>query len=113
MPEKHRGIKILPQHQGRYCLTIMEPESNAVKALFEDLGLQGGGYTWEGIVSALLRERLPDRAGDISIGAEADNMYVHSADRALLETIAELVAEVASDPQKIEKLVETDDDDIE
>lgn len=108
-----KGMQILDPYEGRFCLTIIEPESDAVRAVFEQHGLQGSGYTWEGIVKALVSTHLPDSLDDLDIGAEGDNMYVYSADRALLETIAKHVGEVAGDPKAVKRIVADADNEIE
>jgi hypothetical protein len=108
-----KGMQILDPHEGRFCLTIMEPESEAVYELFQELGLQGGGYTWEGIVNVLVQRDMTDTADELDIGAEADNMYVYARDRSLLESVAALVSKVARDVKAVRTIVTDEDNEIE
>ncbi len=66
-------------------------------ALFEARNLQGGGYTWEGIVTSLVQMKMPEALPKLDIGAEADNMYIYCRDRKLLEQVAELVRAAIAD----------------
>jgi hypothetical protein len=86
------AIQILDDGEGRggFLLTLMDADERTA-ALFEDRGLQGGGYTWEGIVTALVRMRAPESLNKLKFGAEADNMYIYCPDRLLLEEVAGLV----------------------
>ena len=77
------------------------------------LELQGGGYTWEGIAEALAGGHLAENAVALEFGAEADNMYVFSADRATLETLQRLVQAVDVDPDFLRRTIEGAGDDIE
>lgn len=81
---------IFENYDGRFCLTVMD-ESPSTSNVFDQQGLQGGGYTWEGIVRALVDMRMPGTLPTLDIGAEADNMYVYCKSRQVLEDIAALV----------------------
>jgi hypothetical protein len=112
--ELGRGMKIfMNEGNGKLCLTIMEPESDEVREFFEELGLQGGGYTWQGIVSALVDGKLPDLADELEVDAEADNMWVYALERGHLERVAALVRSVASSPAMIRRIVEDEENEIE
>jgi hypothetical protein len=52
-------INIFQADGGEFCLTVMDADDQTY-ALFEELALQGGGYTWEGIVTALVQMRMPE-----------------------------------------------------
>src|SRR4051812_17294770 len=84
---------------GRFFFSIQDNGDDRAAALFEDRGLQGGGYTWEGVLISLLQLKMPDALPHLNIGAEADNMYAYSNDRALLEGVAELVQSAMADRQ--------------
>ena len=74
------NIDIFQDDQGQFCLTVMDAYERTY-ALFEELELQGGGYTWEGIVTALVEMNMPEALPSLQIGAEADNMHVYCRDR--------------------------------
>jgi hypothetical protein len=90
------GIDIFDNEDGRFCLTIMDADERTY-ALFDERRLQGGGYTWAGIVHSLVETRMPNALPELAIGAEADNMYIHCRDRQLLERVAALVREAIAD----------------
>jgi hypothetical protein len=83
-------VDIFEDDDGRFCLTIQDTDPRTA-TLFEKRGLQGGGYTWEGVLTSLLQQNLPEALLSLDIGAEADNMHAYCDDRALLEKVAELV----------------------
>ena len=106
------GLQIIQYDDGRFGLTIMEPGAPDAKywQVFEYNELQGGGYTWEGLIDSLVNLRIPDARSSIEIGAEADNAYVNSADRQILEQIAELIEEAINDDELLTKAIEHADD---
>ena len=106
------GLQIIQFDDGRYGLTIMEPGAPDAQywQVFEDNELQGGGYTWEGLIESLVRLRMPDAMPSIEIGAEADNAYVNSADRNILERIAALIEEAINDDVLLMEAIENADD---
>ena len=83
------NIQIFDSEDGRFCLTAMI-EEELPDAVFAEMELQGGGYTWEAVFRALLRMRLPQAVEALDIGAEADNMYAYSEDRETLEQTVQL-----------------------
>jgi hypothetical protein len=105
-------IGIFENHDGRFCLTITDTDDRTY-ALFEERELQGGGYTWEGIVEALVRMRMPDELPRLSIGAEADNMHIYCDERAPLERVAALVREAVTDHALLIAAIEAAGPDLE
>ena len=97
---------------GRYCLDLMDADERT-QALFESRGFQGGGYTWEGIVRSLIEMRIPDALPQLSLGAEADNMYVYCSSRELLEDVAALIRAAIDDPQLMISAIEHGGEEIE
>lgn len=106
------GLQIIQYDDGRFGLTIMEPGSPDAPywQVFEDNDLEGGGYTWEGLIESLIRLRTPDAMSSIEIGAEADNAYVNSADRNILERIASLIEEAINEEKLLREAIENADD---
>jgi hypothetical protein len=97
---------------GRFFLAIQDTDPKSA-ALFEEKGLQGGGYTWEGLLTALLQLKMPDVLPQLEIGAEADNMYAYCDDRAILEKVAELVRTATTDHELLMAAIESAGDDLE
>jgi hypothetical protein len=106
------GLQIIQYDDGRYGLTIMEPGAPDATywQVFEDNDLEGGGYTWEGLIDSLVRLRMPDAMSSIEIGAEADNAYVNSAGRNILERIAALIEEAINEEKLLTEAIENADD---
>ena len=80
-------LSISKYPDGRYCLDLMDSDERT-RVIFENRGLQGGGYTWEGIVRSLIEMRMPEALPRLSLGAEADNMHVYCSSPELLEQVA-------------------------
>ena len=94
---------IYDDEDGRLCLTIMPDEDEAAK--FEEIGLQGGGYTLEGLYEAIIRQKEPVLLSSLEIGAEADNMYVYSRKKEDLEKSLALLSSLISNRSLLEEIV--------
>jgi hypothetical protein len=105
-------IQIFENEDGRFCLTAMI-EEDVSDAVFAEMELQGGGYTWEAVFRALLRMRLPQAVEALEIGAEADNLYAYSKDREILEQAAALLRAAASDRSLLLEAINHAGDEIE
>jgi hypothetical protein len=97
---------------GRFCLTIMDADESTY-ALFDERELQGGGYTWEGIVRSLVDMHMPDALPKLDIGAEADNMYIYTKDKQLLEDVAKLVRSAIADQDLLIAAIDHAGEDLE
>ena len=106
------NIQIFDSEDGRFCLTAMI-EEELPDAVFAEMELQGGGYTWEAVFRALLRMRLPQAVEALDIGAEADNMYAYSEDRETLEQAAALLHSAATDRALLLEAIKQAGDEIE
>ncbi len=109
-------MKIFQNDDGRYCLMILDSDlDEEAFDLFEERELQGGGYTFQGIVEWLIENRLPkDAAARLQdLGAEADNMYLYSEDRALLDQVADLFRATVTDLQQLADVLDQAGEDIE
>jgi hypothetical protein len=98
-------IQISQYPDGRFCLDLMDADEQT-QALFESRRLQGGGYTWEGIVRSLIEMRMPEALPQLSIGAEADNMHIFCSRRELLEDVAVLIRTAIDDQQLMVSAIE-------
>jgi Immunity protein 51 len=94
-------LNIFRDPAGDYCLTIMDADDRT-QDLFDERGLQGGGYTWQSIVEALIRMNAPELLSRLRIfDAEADNMYAYCDDREVLERIAAIVRSAIADHDQL------------
>jgi hypothetical protein len=87
---------IFEDGESGYFLSITDTDDRTY-ALFEDRELQGGGYTWEGILIALVRLKMADSLPSLKMEAEADNLIVLCEERQVLERVAELVRSATDD----------------
>ena len=105
-------ISVSQYPDGRYCLDLIDADERT-QALFDERELQGGGYTWEGVVRSLIEMRMPDVLSQLSIGAEADNMYVYCSRREPLEKVAALIRAAIDDQQLMVSAIEHGGEEIE
>ena len=82
---------------------VEEPDSHY--KFLEEQGLQGGGYSWEGIIYGLLKLHSPATLAEIEFDAEGDGIAIWSNQRDGLELIARLVAEAKSDSALLSKAI--------
>jgi hypothetical protein len=87
--------------------------SSQTEEIFEELGLQGGGYTWEGEIRGIVSMKLPESSSSFDIGAEADNAYVYSENESALKSLQELVTTIDGDTTLLKAAIEQAGDDIE
>jgi hypothetical protein len=99
------NLTIFQDEDSKFCLTVMDADDQT-NALFEELELQGGGYTWEGIVTALAEMKMQESLPTLQIGAEADNMYVYCGDRGVLERLAQLIRDACADHKLLKAAIE-------
>lgn len=78
--------------------------------LFESRGLQGGGYTWEAVVSSLVKLKRPDLQSDLTYDSEA-GMFVALGNRESLKAVATLIQKAISDPALLRDAVDHADPD--
>src|SRR5262245_10218551 len=98
-------LNIFQDEDVGFSLTVTDTDDRTY-ALFEQLGLQGGGYTWEAIVTALAEMKMPEAFASLRIGAEADNMYVDCPDREVLERLAQLIRDACADHELLKAAME-------
>ncbi len=85
------GPSIFPLDDRLFCLSLID-WSESIAELFDQQGLQGGGYTWLGIAEALLELHNPALSDSFEVfDAEGDNMYAYSTSKDMLEEFAELL----------------------
>jgi hypothetical protein len=106
------GVAVMASPDGRHCLTVTDVGDQAA-SFFADRELQGGGHTWQGVLTALVEMNMPDALPELDIGAEADNLYVHAEDEGLLHRLAELWRATLSDPMRLARVAEHAGDDLE
>ena len=62
------------------------------------MGYQGGGPSWAGIVFGLVTLKKPRLMSRLRFDGEGEGLAIWSADKGVLESVADLVTEAKSDP---------------
>ncbi|WP_426687924.1 Imm51 family immunity protein [Rhodanobacter ginsengiterrae] len=90
------GSRITELSPGEYSYNYFNyrPE---VLAFFESKGLQGGGYTWEGLAKAGLELTDSELADLIEFDPEGDALFATSSSRPALEQLDSIVKRLGTD----------------
>lgn len=95
---------------GTYSLAFDDFDPTA--EVFEEMGQDGGGYGWHGVVDALVRMKAPKLKKKLQYDPEASLFVVFSKDRAALEQVAALMREALADPAVLREAIENADPDL-
>jgi hypothetical protein len=101
--------RLVDHGAGRYSLCLDDFRMPQLP-LFEERGLQGGGYTWDAVVDSLVRLRRPDLAPDLTYDSEA-GMFVALGSRETLRVVARLIQEAIASPAVLREAVDHADPD--
>tara|TARA_R110002096_G_scaffold377590_1_gene571405 strand:+ start:975 stop:1310 length:336 start_codon:yes stop_codon:yes gene_type:complete len=96
----------------RWCLVVVDTD-DATHEFFEKLGLQGGGYTWEGLANQLIELKAPHLKGKLDINAEAEEMYAYAPSPGELDELSKLLLSLTTDHQILKSIVDQAGDAIE
>jgi hypothetical protein len=96
---------------GRHFLNVVDAPA-PVRALFDSLGLQGGGYTWVAVLQALAKLAEPPIEGEFEIDGEADNAYINASDSALIDAFEKLIARAMEDLDLLRRALDEADPDL-
>lgn len=100
---------VLVEHPDNYSLIYSRfPSSEDVVAVFDERGLQGGGYTWHGLVVHLLNEQSPATLDAIEFDPEGDMFCAVSTDLDALRTVGSMLAQLEN-VELLKKLAATVD----
>lgn len=106
------GIQIYQGPDGKFCLSLTDWDDRTA-ALFAELELQGGGYTWEGIVHALVEVHMSGALSKLEIGAEGDNMYATSDAESVLKDVEKLILDAMANHDLLKQAIAHAGDDLE
>jgi hypothetical protein len=101
--------RLVDHGEGRFSLCFDDFKMPELP-LFEERGLQGGGYTWEAIADSLLRLRRPDLVEQVAYDSEA-GMFVAVGNRPSLIVVARLLQEALADMNLLKAAVDAADPD--
>jgi len=95
---------------GRYWLGFTDFDGTA--DVFEELGQEGGGYGWHGVVDALVRIRAPNLRKKLSYDPEASMFTVSSTDAAAIRQVCDLIRAALADPALLREAIGRADPDL-
>jgi len=70
-----------------------------------DRGLQGGGPTWEGLITAAVQIFHPSIEPYLDFDAEGDGLMIWSSERGPLDRVASLVGRIKADPHFLDACI--------
>lgn len=91
---------------------IMFDDFETTQEALEEQGFEGGGYTWHGIVEALIRTKHPNFISDISYDPEGSMFCARSSNLGALQCVANCIRNAITDPSVLEYALENADDSI-
>jgi hypothetical protein len=102
--------RLVPHEDGSYSLCFDAFE--ATQAIFEEMGWDGGGYSWHGVVDALVQLKAPDLQEKLDYDPEASMFVALSEDQEALAQVAGLIREAIDDPTILREAIENADPDL-
>jgi hypothetical protein len=100
----------LVEHAGdTYSLVYSKfPHSADLQAVYDERGLQGGGYTWHGFIVHLLKQHAPDALAALEFDPEGSMFCAVSKDLAALRAVGAALAQL-EDLELVKRLARTVD----
>ncbi|MEV4756256.1 Imm51 family immunity protein [Micromonospora sp. NPDC049559] len=89
---------------GAYSL-LLNAGSTEVDDVVDELGHEPNGYFWEGVAQWLVRTEAPALDGRFSYDSEGGMFCAHGTDRAALEELSTRMQPVATDPERMRRLI--------
>lgn len=80
--------------------------------VIEAAGLEGNGYTWEGVARLLVARHLPDLADQLEHDSESGMFAVYSSNRKVLESLGALMRDLYRSPERLSVLLTSVDPDF-
>lgn len=97
-------LKLIETTPGKFSL-LLDAGTTAVDDLVEDLGHEPNGYFWEGVARWLVSTEAPALDSRFSYDPEAGMFCAYGTDRSALEELAALMSAVATDGDRMRRLV--------
>ena len=91
----------LVELDGKYGL-LVESDDPATSEFFEQRGLEGNGYTWNGVVESIARLEMAGECQKLDWSPEADSILILCSESEPLERLEQHIADYAGDDSKIE-----------
>lgn len=91
---------------------VMYDDFEATQEVLESKGFAGGGYTWHGIVEAMIRTQHSQFAADITYDPEGSMFCARSSNLDALRCIADCIRNAVVDAAMLEQAIANADDSI-
>ncbi|WBB79866.1 immunity 51 family protein [Micromonospora sp. WMMD882] len=101
-----RPLSLIELDPGKFSL-LLQAGSTPVEAVIVELGHEPHGYFWEGVAQVLVSTEAPGLAGRFSYDPEAGMFCAYGTDREALEELGALMTAVATDAERLRRLVVT------
>ena len=98
----------LVEHNGPRFSLIFDDFGPCADA-FEARGFEGGGYTWQGVVEALVAKFAPEIADKVKYDPESSMFAAYGTDREALIRVAHLIRDVHQDRALLERVLDSVD----
>jgi hypothetical protein len=89
---------------------VCECEDEDTIMRFNEMGYDGNGYTWHGILESISRLVFEGGAEDLSFSPEADSAMVTSPNKDRLETLASEARKAFTDSAYMERVIANADE---
>ncbi|MEW6733097.1 MAG: Imm51 family immunity protein [Acidobacteriota bacterium] len=107
--EYHPG-KLVKHEDGTFSLLFTDFDGTI--GIFEEMGMEGGGYSWHAVVDALVRMEVPELSKKLSYDPEASMFVAISSDANVLKEIARLIRNAIKDPQLLKMAITNADPEL-
>ena len=102
--------QLVEHDDGTYSLIFTDFDTT--QPTFEELGQEGGGYGWHGVVDALIRMRKLKLGKKVGFDPESSMFAAYGKDKDALQQVADLIREAVADPKLLKKAIENADPDL-
>ncbi|MGI5170966.1 Imm51 family immunity protein [Spirillospora sp. CA-253888] len=99
-------LRLIETTPGAFSLLLGAGETQ-VDEVIEDLGHEPNGYFWDGIAQFLVATEASALEGRFSYDSEGGMFCAYGKDRTALQELAALMGAVATDEDRLRKLVES------
>ncbi|MFC5753799.1 immunity 51 family protein [Actinomadura rugatobispora] len=97
-------LKLIETSPGAFSL-LLNAGTTQVDELIEQLGHEPNGYFWEGVAQILVSTEAQTLEGRFSYDPEGGMFCAYGKDRTALQELADLMSAVATDNDRMRKLV--------
>ncbi|GLX04596.1 Imm51 family immunity protein [Microbispora sp. NBRC 16548] len=87
------------------CSLLLDAGTTQVDDAIEELGHTPNGYFWEGVAQLLVSTEAPALEGRFSYDPEGGMFCAYGRDRGALEELGTLMAAIATDADRMRRLV--------